>query len=513
MSKKTAILLVLASLLFLYLMVIQVMAIWSFTIDDMYVSLRYAKHWAQGSGLLWNVHEAPVEGYSNFSFVVLARVALQSGFDPVPVLKWAGVSGLYFTTLGLYCLTRFWFSRWLSLIPGIWLLFYKGQIIWTASGLETSVYQALICFALFFLLRATGYRAWPQARQSGSLSFRWLSFIASGVLLALASLTRPEAPFLAGLFLLIAWLDRLPEPSKKSVSSQGLLLTLLVFCLIYLPYFIWRWHYYGRLFPNPVYCKGLSDSYLLKLDSQYLRLVWPFLLLAFAAIWRAPRWCYGYFLLPSALYLLLLAAADPVSAFDNRLFLPCFALLLPLSLQGVKQMISPWASEGDASYSLLSVAIAFCVLLLFVPLLNAVQYEYFTRMPQAGERLRGQVTNWLDAHAGPNDVVVLADSGQIPYDSSLDYLDSYCLNNRLMTQQVDKLMYTRFCARIMKQKPVFIILTSCRENGSIVYTPGDVCLAAALKNNPDYQLQTALQVGDNQALYRYDIYSLRHRLN
>ncbi len=62
--------------LFIYLIIGQINAIWPFTIDDMYISLRYAKHWAAGDGLVWNVSAAPVEGYSNFSFVVLAAFAL-----------------------------------------------------------------------------------------------------------------------------------------------------------------------------------------------------------------------------------------------------------------------------------------------------------------------------------------------------------------------------------------------------------------------------------------------------
>ena len=31
-----------------YLFVLQVQAIWPFTIDDMYITLRYAKNWSEG---------------------------------------------------------------------------------------------------------------------------------------------------------------------------------------------------------------------------------------------------------------------------------------------------------------------------------------------------------------------------------------------------------------------------------------------------------------------------------
>ena len=42
----------------------------AFTIDDTYISLRYAKNWASGAGLLWNINSPPIEGSSNFIFVV-----------------------------------------------------------------------------------------------------------------------------------------------------------------------------------------------------------------------------------------------------------------------------------------------------------------------------------------------------------------------------------------------------------------------------------------------------------
>ena len=50
----------------IYYFILQIRAIWPFTIDDMYISLRYANHWAEGYGLVWNIGEPPVEGYSNF---------------------------------------------------------------------------------------------------------------------------------------------------------------------------------------------------------------------------------------------------------------------------------------------------------------------------------------------------------------------------------------------------------------------------------------------------------------
>lgn len=133
----------------------------------MYIPLRYAKHWILGQGLLWNVGEEPVEGYSNFSFVVLAALAMKLNLDPVSTLKGIGVGGLVLSSISLYYLSRYWFLSWVSFIPCIWLLLYRGEILWSVSGLETSTYQALLCFALFFCFVLWGIAYSPTIEKGG----------------------------------------------------------------------------------------------------------------------------------------------------------------------------------------------------------------------------------------------------------------------------------------------------------------------------------------------------------
>ncbi|KTD55656.1 hypothetical protein Lsan_3208 [Legionella santicrucis] len=195
-------------LLFLYLLILQIQAIWPFTIDDMYISLRYARHWAAGTGLLWNVDAPPVEGYSNFLFVVLGALTLLLKGNPIIVLKIAGLIGLCFTCYFIYLISRFWFSQRKSLLPCLGLLFYKGQIIWALSGLETTVYQALICGSVYFCFRGMGYQLFPDSR--GKSENRY--FVFAGVFLALAGMARPEAPALMILFFILLCWDR---PQKE----------------------------------------------------------------------------------------------------------------------------------------------------------------------------------------------------------------------------------------------------------------------------------------------------------
>ena len=49
--------------------------------DDAYISFRYARNFANGYGLVFNPGQPPVEGYSNFLWVVVLAGAARLGFD------------------------------------------------------------------------------------------------------------------------------------------------------------------------------------------------------------------------------------------------------------------------------------------------------------------------------------------------------------------------------------------------------------------------------------------------
>ena len=491
--------LLLFSVLF-YLFVLQILAIWSFTIDDMYISLRYAKNWADGFGLVWNIGEPPVEGYSNFSFVVLARLALSWGYDPVIVLKGAGVLGLLCTCFAVYAISRLWFSWSLAIIPCVWLLAYKGQIIWTVGGLETTVYQALIAAAVYFLYKGLGYSSYPEPKEN----YRLLSFLLSGFLLVLSGMTRPEAPAFMLLFVVLLFVSR-PVPSERNYWTMvAYFCSIIVIC--FAPYFFWRVFYYGRLFPNPVYCKGLVNDTLFMLDKNYVRLIWPFALLAIPAIWHSKDKRHYFLWLPSVVYLILLMRADPIVAFENRLFLPAFVLLLPLSLQGLAILIPRYLGSMQ-NFNLFMYGSAFLIVIFFMPKMTLGDYHYFTKNPVAGEQLRKNVIGWLEDHALPHSRVVLADSGLIPYKTPYAFIDSYCLNNVDMTKQPAASMYQDFCEKIVDIKPEIIILTALIENGKTIYTPADACLAATLAQSLVYCLQTSFTFGNKDSFYRYEIFS------
>ncbi|MCW8384976.1 protein LphB [Fluoribacter dumoffii] len=486
-------------LLLFYLFVLQIQAIWPFTIDDMFISLRYAKHWAAGKGILWNLQAPPVEGYSNFSFVVLGALTLLLNGNPVVFLKMAGIAGLFFTCRFIYLISRFWFTPRESLLPCVGLLLYKGQIIWAASGLETTVYEALLCGAVYYCLRGMGYGLFPASRGTSITRY----FIFSGIFLAFAGLTRPEAPAFMILFLILIYWDRSKENLRHYRNS--VLLFCFMLLLFYGPYFLWRLYYFGFLFPNSVYCKGVAKTFTFTLDLAYLKMIWPLAFLALPACLQSEDKKPYFLWLPSVLYLILLVNSDPVVAFENRLFLPAFALLLPLAVQGIRLFLYGVWPRKNLHFSLFFYLSSLLVLLLIIPKMSLADYRYFSQNPVRGELLRNKVVAWLNRNTSPDDWVVLADSGLIPYSSNLNFIDSYCLNNLAMAHYSTKDMYAEFCEAIWQKKPAVIILTSLIKQGKIIYTPSDACLKEKL-HQYNYQLRATYVSNNPDSIYRYEIY-------
>lgn len=65
-------------------------------IDDAYISLRYASHWATGNGLSFNLGER-VEGYTNFLMVAFEAAAIRLGVAPetaMSLLGWASLGAI-----------------------------------------------------------------------------------------------------------------------------------------------------------------------------------------------------------------------------------------------------------------------------------------------------------------------------------------------------------------------------------------------------------------------------------
>ena len=224
-------------------------------VDDAYISFRYGQHLVSGHGLVFNVGER-VEGYTNFLWTLLIAGAMAAGHEPV-IATIAGTMLLGFGVVGLTLALahRMIPEPWAWLAP-LLLVLNTPFLLYTVrgSGMETALFAAL---TLATLLALTG-RRWAVA----------------GLLVALTMMTRPDGVVLAGVgALYVHWMsgeggqgrgnreqgtgEREQRRMDRGESSRitNLVQYVGVAAALYIPYFLWRWSYYGYLLPNTFYAK------------------------------------------------------------------------------------------------------------------------------------------------------------------------------------------------------------------------------------------------------------------
>ena len=217
-------------------------------VEDAYISFRYAHHWAQGLGLVFNPGER-VEGYSNFLWVILLGCARRLG-GAIPAAS--QLLGFLFAlgTLGVaYALARRWMMAdgspaALAFLAPLTAALWPPFSAWTLSGMETPLF-AFFVTAAFYCYDGKGARADCM----GPLA------------LLGAVLTRPEGMFFAGFILVHDALRRTRASGRlRDALNRGNLWGFFIPVLIY---YCWKFSYYGYLLPNSFYAKyGLASDHL-----------------------------------------------------------------------------------------------------------------------------------------------------------------------------------------------------------------------------------------------------------
>lgn len=211
--------------------------------DDAFISFRYARNLIEGHGLVYNPGER-VEGYTNFLWTLLLAAAMAFGVDPV-------TAAIALSLSSVACLVGLvsWLSVRLAppsstvLVPAAAVVTAGSYLIanFGTSGLETMFAATLGVAALVLACR----ERWVAASVAGiAAAMSHPDHILLWGSLALALLTDAE-----GLRNPRSWI-RNPERRRVLVAFVAPLLVL------FLPYFVGRWWYYGDLFPNTYYAKS-----------------------------------------------------------------------------------------------------------------------------------------------------------------------------------------------------------------------------------------------------------------
>jgi hypothetical protein len=215
--------------------------------DDAFVSFRYAQHLVRGHGLVFNVGER-VEGYTNFLWTMMLAAGMRVGLEPILLSEVMGLA-CFVALLGLYLGLHRRLAREVTEPGPLPLLPVTALCLATALHVEVFATSGLETI-LFTLLASCGFVALVLAE-------RPIHHAAAGLAFSLATMTRPDGALLyAGAFAAAAVLAL---PARRWRDLVALAAPAIV---VYLPYFAWRFSYYGYPFPNTFYAKVGTEGHL-----------------------------------------------------------------------------------------------------------------------------------------------------------------------------------------------------------------------------------------------------------
>jgi hypothetical protein len=222
--------------------------LYNFTVDDAYISFRYADNLAQGKGIVYNVGERQ-EGYSNFLWIILLAIFSWLGISPVIASKFLSIIfgvGICILTLKLSQL----FEKenvFLNFAAVLLLVVNNSFALWTVSGMETAFYTFLLLLACYLFLRDTDSK----------------KIYVSAFCFLLVALTRPEGIIFFSLPVLFIIYDLFI--SHAEFRRKFFIIYLLILAIPFSVYLVWKFLYFGTIIPNPFYAKFQAP---LRLDYQ-----------------------------------------------------------------------------------------------------------------------------------------------------------------------------------------------------------------------------------------------------
>jgi hypothetical protein len=126
--------------------------------DDAMVSMRYAQHLAEGHGLVWNVGEAPVEGFSNPLWTLIMALfhkalplATRLRSLPIQVLG-ALILAVHLVYVRRLAMLLSGGSRGVGLGAVALVAFYFPLVNWTLQGMEAGVLAVITTVAVWMVL-------------------------------------------------------------------------------------------------------------------------------------------------------------------------------------------------------------------------------------------------------------------------------------------------------------------------------------------------------------------------
>ena len=444
------------------LVVVLVLAILlgSMTLDDPFVTYRYARNLLEGKGLVYNPGERVLSTTAPFYAVALAAVGLLckgvSSLELPTLSNWLNVLMLFIAGCLLYLLAARFEQRRAGGLAA--LLFVTSPLLWLGLGFETALYLALVLGALYLYFEDR--------------------LLTSAILLALSLLTRGDGLVIAAVLGLHYLL------SKRRVPWRSMAL----YCAVSAPFLLYLAAQFGSPLPVTLSAKaaqarlGVTGFYahttffqgLWILAQAYLRwcvlfVLWaPLALLGLCQAFRNCRW-----LLPilawSALYLVSYQALGvaPYQWYYAPL-VPALALLAAFGAEAAAGWLQH-ALPGRTRLATATMAVLGLMLLAPQLIVNAEMHRALRQpglvqpedvrykvLPEAKVVVYRRVGEWLKQNTEPDALIGVTEVGVIGYYSQRTMVDFLGL---LRPQVVDALNRGDMAWALLYYQPDYVVLT------------------------------------------------------
>lgn len=421
--------------------------LWHYTVDDAFITFRYAENIVRGWGITFNQAPPRAEGYTSILWTSIMVLPHLMGIDAVLFSKILGVfliiSTICVMTYGIFMVPEKGLNknRVLSAaFTSILFLTFPYGPVHTVSGMETALAAFLYTLIAVLFLKA----------QDGGTStpFLPLSCLFLG-------LTRPESNLFSAVLLVLVIF------CLQATKRWGFAVRCLTFYILPgILYFFWRSYYYGVLFPLPFYIKstaadlsGLGPT-LSFIKDLVIGFAFPLSLFIFvkkASIKQA------LIILPIMLLFAYFITVQHIMNYDHRYFYPMVPVLSLLSGLGLSMELQYRESVWTKAALFLCIVLA----LAFGSLRNLKSTQEHLSYARGMESAHIFLGRTLAAVPWSSDsVIAIGDAGAVPYYSRLETIDTFGLNDPIiaMNYRGDRSDY------VLSQNPTVIVFISRYEN-------------------------------------------------
>ncbi len=124
-------------------------------IDDAMISMRYAKHLAQGDGLVWNIGAAPVQGFTNLGWTLYMSFLHLFPFPASKISLAVMLTSLLILLANIYVVHKIAAtlapeSKYAPTLAALITAFYFPLVFWSLRGMEVGLLTLLIDAAILF---------------------------------------------------------------------------------------------------------------------------------------------------------------------------------------------------------------------------------------------------------------------------------------------------------------------------------------------------------------------------